>query len=143
LFEGLGNFVHLVAAVLWIGGLFVLVAGIRPALSKALPSDPERERILALVHRRFSLLSLVAASVLFASGFMMMTQNERFEGFGHYQNTWSKILVVKHALFVALLVPLLLLRKARPVKIEKDLIDLSLMLGLAILLATGLLTAAR
>lgn len=143
LFEGLGNAVHLLAAVLWIGGLLVLVAGIRPALGRAFPSDIERDRVWAIVHRRFALLGTVAALVLLATGFMMMTQDDHFEGFGHYSNGWSKLLVAKHALFLGMVAVLVLLRRPRPVKIEKDLIDLSLMLGIAILIVTGLLTAVK
>ena len=139
--EGLGNAIHLFAAVVWVGGLAVLVFALRPALRRSVPADVERDRILSAFHRRFAALATVAAAVLFASGFMMMATDEHFLGFGHYGNIWSKLMVGKHALFLAMLGILLLLRVPRPSKSEHDLIDVSLMLGLAVLVLTGLLTA--
>ena len=143
LFEGLGNAIHLIAAVVLVGGLLVLVAGVRPAFTRAFPSDIERERVLSVVHRRFVVLAGVSAAILLMTGLMMMTQSAQFHGFGHYDNAWSKILVAKHVLFVGLIVLLVLLRSPRPVKIENDLVELALLVGVAILVVTGFLTAAK
>ena len=143
LFEGLGNAIHLIAAVVLVGGLLVLVAGLRPAFTRAFPSEMERERVLSAVHRRFVVLAGVAAVILLATGFMMMTQNQQFHGFGHYDNAWSKLLLAKHVLFVGMIVLLVLLRSPRPVKIENDLVELALLVGVAILAVTGFLTAAK
>lgn len=143
LFEGLGNAIHLIAAVVLVGGLLVLVAGVRPAFTRAFPSEIERERVLSAVHRRFVLLAGVATAILLMTGLMMMTQSPQFVGFGHYGNAWSKILVAKHALFLVLVVLLVLLRNPRPVKIENDLIEIALLVGVAILVVTGFLTAAK
>ena len=142
-FEGIGNAIHLVAAFVWIGGLAMLVIGLRPVFSRSIPDPSERDRLDGVIHRRFFLVASCAAAILGASGFMMMTTNEKFEGFGHYANTWSRLLVAKHVLFFAMIGLLLALRKPREVKAERDLIDISLMLGVGVLIVTGLLTAAR
>ncbi len=142
-FEGIGNAVHLVAAVVWIGGLAGLVIGLRPALTRAITGSDERDRLWGVIHRRFFLVAACAAAILLASGFMMMTTNDQFEGFGHYANTWSKLLVAKHVLFAAMIGLLFALRKPRAAKTERDLVDISMMLGLAVLVITGLLTAVR
>jgi putative copper export protein len=139
-FEGLGNAVHLIAAVVWIGGLALLVVGLRPVASKALPDDAAREALESPLYRRFFKLALLAAAVLLASGLMMMASDTHFEGFGRYGNTWSKLMVAKHALFVVMIGVLAFMRRARPVKNERDLLDVSLMLGVAVLVVTGLLT---
>src|SRR5689334_13281544 len=128
-FEGLGNAVHLVAAVVWIGGLAVLVLGMRPALARAIPDPAERDRIFSVIHLRFRKLAMLAAATLLLSGFMMMTTNALFLGFGHYENTWSKLLVAKHALFLGMIGVLFLSRKPTGAKSERDYVDLSLMLG--------------
>lgn len=142
-FEGIGNAVHLIAAFVWIGGLALLVIGLRPVFSRHIETEPERDRLWGVIHRRFFLVAACAAAILFASGFMMMTTNAQFEGFGHYANTWSKLLVAKHALFFTMVAVLVALRKPRAAKAERDLVDISLMLGVGILVLTGLLTAAR
>lgn len=141
MFEGLGNAVHLVAAVVWIGGLAVIVLAFRPSISRALPDEAARDAVQAPLQRRFFVLSVVSAALLLATGFMMMTSNRNFEGFGSYEGSWSKFLVVKHVLFVAMVGVLVLQRRARPAKVERDLVDVSLMLGIAVLVVTGLLTA--
>lgn len=140
-FQGIGFAVHLLAAVVWIGGLASLVVGLRPALNRAIVAVDERDRVWAAIHRRFVLVAALAAAILFASGFMMMTADPHFLGFGNYGNAWSKLLVVKHVLFVLMLGVLFALRKPRDPKAERDLVDISLMLGLAVLVVTGLLTA--
>lgn len=140
MFEGLGNAVHLIAAVVWIGGLALLVFGLRPSLKKALPDEGARDAMEGPLNRRFFVMSAMAAAVLLASGTMMMVTDAHFEGFGHYASTWSRFLVVKHGLFVVLIGVLVVQRRARAAKAERDLIDVSLMLGIAILVVTGLLT---
>ena len=140
MFEGLGNAIHLIAAVIWIGGLAVLVLALRPALKKALPEEARRDEVQAPVYRRFFLLTVFSAAALLATGFMMMTSDPHFGGFGVYEGTWPKLLLAKHVLFVVMLGVLVLLRKQRPAKAERDLVDISLMLGIAVLVVTGLLT---
>jgi len=139
-FEGLGNAVHLIAAVVWIGGLALLVFGLRPSLKKAIPDESARDVMEAPLHRRFFAISAMAAAVLVASGFMMMVTDTHFEGFGNYASSWSKFMALKHALFFVLVGVLVVQRRARAAKSERDLIDVSLMLGIAILVVTGLLT---
>lgn len=140
MFEGLGNAVHLIAAVVWIGGLALLVFGLRPSLRKAIPDEAARDGMESPLYRRFFVIAAMSAAVLVASGFMMMVTDEHFEGFGHYANTWSKFMVLKHGLFIVLVAVLVAQRRARAPKSERDLIDVSLMLGVAILVVTGLLT---
>lgn len=140
MFEGLGNSVHLIAAVVWIGGLAFLVFGLRPSLKKAFPDEAARASMEAPLYRRFFVMSAMAATVLLASGTMMMVTDTHFEGFFQYPNAWTRLMVVKHALFVGLLGLLIAQRRSRATAIERDLIDISLMLGVAILVVTGLLT---
>lgn len=141
MFEGLGNAVHLIAAVVWIGGLSLLVLGLRPSMRRAVPEEPTRDALEAPLHRRFFVLSALAAAVLLLTGFMMMTSDPHFEGFGAYGNAWSRLLVIKHALFAAMVGVLFLQRRPRPAKSERDLVDVALWLGVAVLVVTGLLTA--
>lgn len=141
MFEGLGNAVHLIAAVVWIGGLALLVLGLRPSLRTSIPEQAARDAVETGLHRRFFVLSALSAAVLLLSGLMLMTSDAHFEGFGRYANTWSKLMVAKHALFVGMLGLLFAQRKSREAKVERDLIDIALMLGVAVLVVTGLLTA--
>src|SRR5687768_7760315 len=108
----------------------------RPTLKIAISDETERDRVAAALHARFWKLAIVSSAVLLVSGFMMMTADEHFEGFGVYLSSWSRFLVAKHVLFVAMIVVLAAMKKSRPAKAERDLIDVSLMLGLAVLAVT-------
>ena len=142
MFEGLGNAVHLIAAVVWIGGLMFLVLGLRPALKRALPEEVARDAVQVPLYRRFWVLSAMAAVVLFFTGMMLMFSDPHYEGSPFaLSTTWSWLLAGKHALFVAMAALLLASRKQREPKVERDLVDIALMLGVAVLVVTGLLTA--
>lgn len=143
--EGIGNTIHLLAAVVWIGGLAILVLGFRPSLKGSVAAEDTRGGILSGLHRRILRLGALSAAVLLGSGLMMMTADEHFEGMGRFENLWSKLMVAKHLVFAAMIGLLALQwrvsrRRADP-KAESDLMDVSLMLGVAVLVLTGLLTA--
>lgn len=143
--EGIGNTVHLLAAVVWIGGLAILVLGFRPSLKRSGAAEEMRGGLLAGLHRRILRLGWLSAAVLLGSGLMMMTADEHFEGMGRWETTWSKLMVAKHLVFAAMIGLLAFQwrfsRRRTDLKSESDLMDVSLMLGVAVLVLTGLLTA--
>ena len=61
------DYLHLVAASLWAGGLIVLVVGFGPTLRVLTPSG--RRAVLTQAIRRFSLLALTAWGILGVTGF--------------------------------------------------------------------------
>lgn len=64
------KFFHLVAAMLWLGGMSFMLLALRPSLS-ALEAPPQRLRLLATVLRRFFALVWAAIGVLMLSGAYM------------------------------------------------------------------------
>lgn len=61
------KFLHLVAAIVWLGGMTFMLRALRPALGETL-EPPQRLPLLAGVLRRFFLLVWLAVVVILLSG---------------------------------------------------------------------------
>ncbi len=64
------KFFHLVAAIVWLGGMSFMLLALRPSLP-TLEAPPQRLRLLAAVLRRFFALVWAAIGVLLLSGAYM------------------------------------------------------------------------
>lgn len=132
------GFLHLSFAVAWVGGLvWVLYA-----------TGPDRvERV-----RRFESVAWVSVAVLFGTGVVLMLRDENYPGgLGNWSNLWSKLLLAKHLLVLAMLGLLaydtLSLRprmRREPdspalAKAQRGLLVASLFMGLAVLALTAAL----
>jgi len=69
-------FLHVISAVIWVGGMFLAYAAVRPAASEAL-EPPQRLRLWAGILRRFFRWVWAAVAVLLLTGFSMMGEMAR------------------------------------------------------------------
>ena len=99
---GLASWLHLIAAVLWMGGVLTLLYIVWPELKSALGFSSARTRIAYGVVRRFTWVFLTCIVVLIATGIFMMREDENYLGFLDFRNTWAKLLFLKHSLFVVM-----------------------------------------
>lgn len=65
------KFLHIVAAITWLGGVSFMLFALRPAAT-ALLAPPQRLPLIAQVLRRFFLLVWPAIAILLATGLVMM-----------------------------------------------------------------------
>ena len=65
------KFLHLAAAIFWMGGMAFMVLALRPALTTEL-APPERLRLLVAVLRRFLVVVGVSVAVILATGAVML-----------------------------------------------------------------------
>ena len=65
------NFVHVLAAIAWLGGIIFMLLALRPAAAQ-LQSPPQRLPLMALAFKRFFRLVWVAIAVLLLSGLWML-----------------------------------------------------------------------
>jgi uncharacterized membrane protein len=68
----LNKLLHLIAAILWMGGMTFMLVALRPA-ALGLLQAPERLRLMGAVWQRFFVLVLVSIVALFATGTQMYT----------------------------------------------------------------------
>ena len=64
--------IHLVAAIVWIGGMTFMLIALRPAASAMLEAQP-RARLMGQVWQRFFLLVLISIVALFTTGTNLYT----------------------------------------------------------------------
>ena len=64
---------HLLAAIVWIGGTVFLAAVVIPVTRRSITPPQEGARVLGLVARRFRVVSWAAVAVLIGSGLYLVT----------------------------------------------------------------------
>jgi len=89
---------HMLATVLWIGGLSVLSLLILPAVRKTLDARAYAN-LLQAIQNRLDPLSWFSIALLLASGMIQMSASPHYEGFLSIGGLWAGAILVKHILF--------------------------------------------
>jgi uncharacterized membrane protein len=89
---------HMLATVLWIGGLAVFSLFVLPTAQKSL--DPQAYAgLLSNVEHRLNAIGWFSILVLLASGLIQMSASPHYEGFLSIRSLWSGAILVKHLFF--------------------------------------------
>ena len=89
---------HMLATVLWIGGLAAISIIVLPAARKVLnPGD--FADLLAAMQKRLDPLGWFSIIVLLASGMLQMSSSSNYEGLLTIQGVWAASILIKHILF--------------------------------------------
>lgn len=88
---------HLVATVVWVGGLALLALVVWPAARARLGPGPEAGRFLTDLQRRFNPLAWTSLAVLVGTGMMQMAASPHYGGFLRIETAWAVAMLVKHA----------------------------------------------
>jgi len=89
---------HMLATVLWIGGLAALSLFVLPAARKTLDRSSYAD-FLATLQKRLDSLGWFSVIVLLASGMLQMSSSPNYEGFLAIQGLWASSILAKHVLF--------------------------------------------
>jgi len=89
-------FFHLIATVVWIGGLVILVILVWPEARRILENTPELHALLTRLRRRFALLSNLSLVVLVVTGLIQMAADPNYNGVLQFTNEWSRVILLKH-----------------------------------------------
>jgi len=96
----LSLFFHILATVIWIGGLLITASLVYPELKRVLAEQPALYRLLSRLRQRFYPISNLCLAVLITTGLFQMTADPYYEGFLSFDNEWSRVMLAKHALIV-------------------------------------------
>ena len=94
----LAYWLHLIATVLWIGGLTALGLLVIPAARRTL-QPPEYSRLLAEIQKRLDPLGWFCLALLAGTGMFQLSANPNYQGFLQIESTWGVAILVKHMLF--------------------------------------------
>lgn len=98
LFLALFYWLHLLATVVWLGGLALLVLVALPALRQQTLAD---NHWLAL-QKRFIPWANGSLIVLLLTGFVQMTNDPNYTGFLQVDSVWAGAILVKHIAFAGM-----------------------------------------
>jgi uncharacterized membrane protein len=93
-------FLHLVATVIWIGGMALLVLVIYPLQRRA--DDAESARLLDGIEARFRPLANFSLLVLLVTGVVQTGNDESYGGLLSFDNDWSRAILGKHIAFAGM-----------------------------------------
>jgi uncharacterized membrane protein len=95
-------FFHILATIVWLGGLFLLSVWWLPAVQK----NADQGGLLAWLEQgraRFYPMANLALLVLMITGVYQMVRSPFYEGVFQFANDWSRAILVKHLATVAML----------------------------------------
>ena len=152
----IANFLHLIATMTWIGGMIVSRLIIGPALA-GLPPETRRSAMRAIGERGAS-YTYGALVIFVITGLAMLSQNPNYAGLLVFDTLWTRIILVKHAVIVLLVISTAYVNEtvnrklaalgpgndteyARWAERRTDLGDMNFLLGLIILGLTAIATS--
>lgn len=89
-------FFHLLATIVWIGGLVLLVVLVLPEARRVLGTNREFYALLTRLRRRFMPMSNLSLAVLVVTGLVQMSGDSHYDGVLQFTNDWSRVILFKH-----------------------------------------------
>lgn len=153
--------IHLLATVIWLGGLSLMVLVAWPALRRGTLVSNE----WWLMQKRFLPWANGSLVILLLTGLVQMTNDPNYEGFLNFDSLWAQAILIKHIAFAGMVLigglmqgwlypamtRLSLLAEKRPQTAREDqarltrreigLLRLNLLLAAAVLFFTAVATA--
>jgi uncharacterized membrane protein len=112
-------FFHLLATVVWVGGLVLLTILVTPAIAQTLSEHPALHAFLARLRQRFAMYSNLALLVLLGTGMTQMALDPQYQGFLQIENTWSVVMFAKHLVIAVMVLVGLVLQFAIAPALER------------------------
>ena len=92
---------HMLATVVWIGGLAALSFLVLPSAKRIL-EPAAYSRLLDGLQRRVDTLSWLCLVVLLGTGLFQMSANPNYQGLLAISNRWSAAIFIKHLVFLGM-----------------------------------------
>jgi uncharacterized membrane protein len=142
---------HLIATVVWIGGItFILFIAI-PSVKHVLGG--EAGKLMGEISKRFTPLANYSILFLVITGITLTGLNKQFLGIGVFENKWTLILAIKHIIVLSMVVihfyrglalnPKIArtesaIEKTNLQKLSLNLVKVNFCLGIMVLLLSGI-----
>jgi uncharacterized membrane protein len=103
-------FIHLIATVVWLGGLLIFSLLVFPEARRTVTNHNENRQLLLNLQKRFRPIANLSLVALLGTGLIQMSADTNYEGLLVIENTWSVAMFLKHIAFGGMIVVLLLLQ---------------------------------
>jgi uncharacterized membrane protein len=97
-------FFHLIATVIWLGGLATMTIMVWPETRRIFTDNPAVLTLLTRLRKRFVPLSNLSLVVLVFTGFIQMAGDEHYDGLMAFTNEWSRVILLKHLAIAGMVV---------------------------------------
>lgn len=104
------HFIHLIATVVWIGGLVIFTVFIWPESRRLIQNPDERRQMLLQLHQRFRPAANLSLVALLGTGMVQMSVDDNYAGFLTFSNTWTIAILLKHIAFGGMVILAFLLQ---------------------------------
>jgi uncharacterized membrane protein len=112
-------FVHIVATVVWLGGMVIFSMFVWPEARRSIAEGNENRRFLLNLQRRFRPIGNFSLIVLLGTGMVQMAADPNYEGLLTFENTWSVAMLLKHIAFGGMVLVMLVLQFAIVPAVER------------------------
>ena len=92
----LSYWLHLIATIVWVGGLALMALVVWPGARAALGPGPEFSDLIRRLQKRFNPLAWGSLAVLVATGLTQMSANKNYDGLLRLTNPWTVAILAKH-----------------------------------------------
>jgi uncharacterized membrane protein len=89
----LSLFLHILATLVWVGGLVIMSALLQPGVRRLLKDG---DKVLWAARKRYFAATNLSLFVLIATGLYQMGRSQFYEGLLQFNNDWSRAMLVKH-----------------------------------------------
>jgi len=94
---------HLLATVIWIGGVVSLAIIFLPSIQKTLKTD-QKNILYSEIQRRFQPIGWFSLVILSGTGMIQMAAHPAYQGFLNIDNNWAVALFSKHLAIFLLII---------------------------------------
>jgi uncharacterized membrane protein len=95
-FLAISYWLHMVATIVWVGGLALMALVVWPGARAVLGPSPQLAELVREWHRRFNPLAWISLAVLVATGLTQMSANKNYQGLLRLANPWAAAILAKH-----------------------------------------------
>ncbi len=109
----LSFFFHLVATIVWLGGLVFMIVIVWPETRALIARQDQSGALLDLLDRlrkRFYPLANLSLVVLIVTGLFQMGKNPHYDGLFQFTNDWTRAILLKHVAILGMLIAGVLLQ---------------------------------
>ncbi len=103
----LSFFLHMVATVVWLGGLALLTLLVWPEARALLARSDQSGALLDFLDRlrkRFNPLANLSLVVLIVTGLFQMDKNPHYDGLMQLTNDWTRAILLKHVAVLGMMI---------------------------------------
>lgn len=97
-------FFHLIATVIWLGGLALLVLLVWPEARRVLSENEALYAFLNRLRKRFYPLTNYSLLVLLVTGMFQMPPDPNYQGLLDFSNDWGRLILLKHVGVVGMVI---------------------------------------